>query len=157
MHDQQFFNDYIRIRSIKDGLFSMGLQYVFFSEEDLEIEATGAYFSENSFTNNVRVIPGKYNIGKWIRPVEAPFIVNKDCNNIKMNRGDDYLYVKFNTIEDVNLVKFNMSDSVKNTISRNLTSKPYHRTYTLMHWYDMFAESKQKKFLLNEIKNNLME
>lgn len=159
MYDQDFFNDYFHIRSIKEGLFSFRIHYIFFCEEDLETELTGAYFSENTFVKNNRLVPGKLNIGKWPRPLDCAFIVNSDTNEIVSNKNDEYCYVNFLTKEDITLKKFYMSDTMKKIIGQNLSAKIYQKKnfLPLGHWYDLYEKSKQKSLFLKEIKNNLME
>ena len=157
MYDQSFFNEYLHLRSTKDGLISFKLAYIFFSDSDLDMEVTGAHFSENSFTKNVRVVPGKMNISKWVRPVECAFVINKDINNLVTKRGDDYLYLNFCTNEDINLKRFQVTPQIDKIIKGNLATRSYHKRYSpLQFWYDMFEGSRQNKVLLREIEKNLL-
>jgi hypothetical protein len=157
-YNQEFFDKYIHVRSIENKLITIKLQYLFFSEESLEIMLSSCHFHENDFTKSIRVVPGKYNIGKWIRPIEIAIINNKKNNSVIMKKGDEGCYVTFLTEENVNLIKFNFNEKIRHFIKGNLISKRYNKiTNSLEKWYEKFELSKQKNYILKEIKNNLME
>ena len=159
MYDQNFFDQYVQLRSIESGLISFRLYYIFFSEEEVEAQTSGAYFSNNSFTNNTRIIPGKLNIGKWFRPLDCAFLINEGVNELVTNKGDDYCYVNFLTNEDITLKRFHMTDTLNKILAQNIDAKTYmkKRFRPLGYWYDHFLQSKQKSLILKEIKENLME
>ena len=48
--------------------------FLFFCEESLQMQQNGAHFNQNGFIDKTLIIPGKYDIGKWFRPLETPFI-----------------------------------------------------------------------------------
>jgi|688.fasta_scaffold600327_2 hypothetical protein len=158
MYDQDFINHYVHAKSVEQGLLSFSVNYIFFCEEEIEASGTGAHFSENDFVKNTRFIPGRFNIGKWFRPTDCQFLLNDDTNFISMKRGDDWSYIKFDTNENITLKRFFFTDKLKKIVRQNVKSKMYKtKIVSLNYWYNIFNESRQKKFILKEIKNNLME
>ena len=158
MYDQDFFNKVVHVRSGIDAHCSLNIMYLFVSEESLSIQLTGAYFSDNDFVNKTMIIPGSFDIGKWCRPVECAFIAKKEFNEISINRGDDYSYIKFDTDKDLNFKKFIFSDKMKKMLAENSQSRSYNKKKfkPLEYWYDLFHNSKQKRIIMKEIKDNLI-
>lgn len=158
MYDQSFFNKFVLIRSIDNKFISITLPYLFFSEKSLEFLISSPYFSNNEFTKCNRVIPGKYNIGNWMRRIEIPIITDKENNDINIKKGDDALYVTFLTNKKIKLKKFFATDKIKYLVHNNLSLKNYKKNFSsLDYFYKKFKMSKQKNLILKEIKNNLME
>jgi hypothetical protein len=155
-YSQEFFNRYIRVRSIEDKLISIMNRYVFFSEEKLEMMQSSCHFHYNDFTKSNTIIPGKFNIGNWIRPVEIAAISNEN-DSITMKKGDEGCYITFLTEKKVNLIKFKIDEKMMSLVNNNLRSQKYNQLYNLQKWYEKFRMSKQKNYILKEIKNNLME
>lgn len=136
-------------------------KYLFFCEEDLEMEFSGAYFSESSFSNLTTVIPGSVSISKWFRPTDLSFIVKKGVDKISLQESDDLAYVTFKTSKSIKLKKFYLTKNLVDTIKHVLHQKDYMvdksvSTY-LSRAYNYFEQSKIKKIILKHIKNNLME
>ena len=74
--------------------------YMFYSNDDIHIESMPATMETNDSISNTMLIPGTYNISKWIRPVDFSFEVKDDNKKIKIKRGDVLFYVKFRTNDD---------------------------------------------------------
>jgi len=159
LYDQKFFDSYLHLRSIPDGMITAKVRYIMFCEESLEIMTSGPYFSNNEFTKSARLIPGKFNIGKWFRPIECAMLVDSSINNVKLNKDDDYCYVTFLTDENITLKKFELNTKLAKLMSENVLLKDFIGIkYSRMpYWYKFFRESKQRSTILREIKNNLME
>jgi|CryBogDrversion2_8_1035294.scaffolds.fasta_scaffold04558_2 uncharacterized radical SAM superfamily Fe-S cluster-containing enzyme len=158
LYNQKFHDEYIYCRSLDSLLISINLKYYFFCEESLELEVKSAYFDDNDFSNKTMFIPGQFDIGKWIRPLECAFIVKKGVNKIDMYRGDNFAYVKFNTNQNIKFKKFYMTDSLKDLISNNIKTRELKSPLfsPLSYYYNLFSSSKIKSRVLKEIKNNLM-
>ena len=156
-YDQEFYDRYIMVRSLQDKLISIRLRYIFFSEENLEMIMSSCHFHVNDFIKFNILIPGKYNIGNWIRPIEMAIVNNKESDSIIMKKGDEGCYITFLTEKKVNLIRFNCNENIKRLITGNIASQKYNKFYNLEKWYKKFRMSKQKNYILKEIKNNLME
>jgi len=134
----------------------LAANWIFFSEDDLFIESMHPYMHETSVTNYGFYVPGSFNISKWFRQLEYAFQMKEGCNEFKVSQGDPLLYVKFNTDEKIELKKFNLSDKLFDMSMSCVRLKSYWRQRQLSKLYDIFIQSKMKKNILNEIKNNLM-
>ncbi len=157
MHDQQFYNDHVILRSVEKKFFSFLNHYIFFTEEkSLEITAYEyPIFEENEITKRCIPVPGKYDIGKWFRPLEFPFLLKNDFNEFSVNYLDVLYYLRFHTKKNIKFKQFIMSDKLNQykdssiLITRNKNS----RFVELDNFYKMF---KTKNLILKEIKNNLV-
>jgi len=157
-YDQKFFDEYVYLRSVPDKVISLNIRYLFFSEKSLEILLSSPYFSNNEFTKYNKVIPGKFDIGKWLRPIEIALSTSPEIDNIIMKRGDDAAYITFLTNEKINLKKFYLTDKIRHYVDHNTIARRYNNSGSnLQYLYDRFIMSKQKNFILKEIKDNLME
>ena len=157
MYDQNFFNNHINLRSVEDKFFSFLNKYIFFTDEkSLEI---GAYeypvFEENDITKKCMIIPGKYDIGKWFRPLEFPFILKNEFNDFSVKREDVLYYLKFYTDEKIIFKQFLPTDNINNfwKSTTDLTTYDNKRFGSIDNFYKMF---KLKDKILKEIKDNLV-
>lgn len=163
-YDQEFLDKNIMIRHAEDLNYFLTIhiaKLLFFSEEDLEMEFAGAYFSESKFSTSTMVIPGTVSISKWLRPTDLAFIVNKDVTTLPIKEHDHLYYVRFKTNEPVKLKKFFMTEKLIQIVKRVIHQKNYMADKSVSTYfnraYDYFEQSKVKKIILKEIKNNLME
>ena len=158
MYDQRFFDAMISIRSPEMRMLSLNLHYIFVAEDSLEMMTAPSYMSDNDFANKTMVVPGQFDIGKWVRPLDCAFMMKKDINEVNINRGDEYLTVKFLTDEKVNLKKFFVSPKMANLIKQNVESKTYKKKMQpLQYYYGLYQRAKMHKVIMKEIKANLME
>ncbi len=74
-------------------LLSLVPFYIFYANEDVNMELHELYFTPpgHNFSN----IPGTFNIGKWIRPMDWTFEIKDPSKPISIERGDALLLVKF--------------------------------------------------------------
>lgn len=155
MYDQAFFDKYITIRSSKHKLFSFMQQLIFFTEED-DLDASinkFPFLEQNNITERCVLIPGRYNIGKWFRPIEFSFFMKNNFNSFKVGVDEVLYYVQFHTNKKINLVQFMFNEKLDEYARSCFTLKDYNRFYKLQNYYKMF---KHKKFILKEIKNNIV-
>jgi hypothetical protein len=85
---------------VKNGRYCASLNItplVFFSEKNVEMQMLPAFFEEPS---QLRVICGKFNIGKWKRPLEYAFELKNPVHTINIKRGDPLFYLQFITEND---------------------------------------------------------
>ena len=124
-YDQDFFDKFVVIRSLKQRLLSIYFRYLFFSEYPLKIETTSCHFSDNDFVNKTFMVPGEYDIGRWCRPLESAFLIKKDVGKINIHRGDDFLYVKFHTDENIQLKKFFYTKELDEIVTSCISSRMF--------------------------------
>lgn len=158
LYDQKFFDAMVVIRSLEMRMLSLNLHYIFVSEESLEMMTAPSYMSDNEFANKTIVIPGQFDIGKWVRPLDCAFMMKKGFDTLNVNRGDEYLTVKFLTDEKVNLKKFFVSPTMANLVKQNVESRTYKKkAQTLQYYYSLYQQAKMHKLIMKEIKANLMD
>ena len=85
LYDQNFYNSTLLIRSVKPPLCSFKISYIFIAEDSLEMSVSSPHFSEGEFASKAMIIPGKFNIGKWSRPVDCSFMLKDGFNTINFN------------------------------------------------------------------------
>jgi hypothetical protein len=144
---------YISLRSIEQKLFDILSNYIFFSDQPLEISLLPAYLDPNNITKNTTLLSGKYDCGKWFRPINPAYISHKDIINIK--RGDTLYYLKFNTNKKINLINYQFNNQLGHYMNSGMGVKNFKKFLPLKTLYNLFLEKKYNSRILKEIKNNL--
>jgi hypothetical protein len=156
MYDQKFFDKHINIRSSKAKLFSFTQYTIFFTEEkSLELSAgLFPFMEDNNITKNCIIIPGTLDIGKWFRSLEFAFILKG--NKFKIEEGEIYTYLSFNTKEKIIFKQFKPNDILKSYMDDFDKSRKYRKDKfrELTNYYEML---KNKNKIIKEIKNNLID
>jgi hypothetical protein len=160
MEDQEFFDKHVFIRSIDKKSFSFMTNYLFFTDEkSLEMTAYEyPFFEENNITDACIPIPGKFDIGKWLRPIEFPFYLKNNVNNFKVEHKEIMFYLRFHTNEKINFKQFRSTELIKSFLQENISSrdglaKGLSRSNTMEPFYKIM---KTKRLILKEIKENLI-
>jgi hypothetical protein len=160
MQDQQFFDKHVLVRSIDKKAFSFNTPYLFFTDEKSLEMTTYEYpfFEENNITNACIPIPGKFDIGKWFRPIEFPFYLKDDVNEFKVNYKEIMFYLRFNTNKKINFKQFRTTELIDSFAKENMASANglvnlLSQSNGLESFYKMM---KTKKLILKEIKKNLI-
>lgn len=154
-YDQKFFDTYVYLRSVKDKLFSYKQGFIFFTDANkLDVSfCKHPFLEENDISKRCKIIPGKYDISKWFRPVEMAFFLKDEHNSFKVCKEDVLYYIQFHTKEKIKLKQFQYTDKLQEygNMCGN-TSKFCLKS--LENYYKMF---RFKKLILKEIKNNLLD
>jgi hypothetical protein len=151
--DPELFDRYIMVRDGEKKFFSFKNRYIFFTEEK-SLDVTFYEYpalEDNNITNRCMITSGKFDIGRWFRNSEFAFILRKDVNDFKIETGEIYSYMRFHTDEKINFKQFRMNNELD-----QLTKDCFHlnnKMKTLINYYKAF---KNKKFILKEIKENLI-
>jgi hypothetical protein len=159
LYDQQFFEEMVLFRSPKHNLYSYNIRYLFFVEESLELSMEQAAFSNTEFSNKTMLLSGKFNIGKWFRPLDCAFVVNDGVTNVSIKENDPFSYIRFHTDKKITFKRFYRSDKIKQLHlglfnARNYRSKTIN---PLSFFYDIYERIKIKSLLSKEIQANLMD
>lgn len=141
-YDQEFFDAFILPRTfVGDKFKSITIKYyiVFYSESDIVVEQLPAFMEENEFTKNTRLIPGKYNIGRWVRPIEIAFEVCSfsEKKEIKIKRGDALCYIRFLSDEKLNLSRKEYDEDLDKVVTNCSSLKKYIHGNSLMENYNI--------------------
>jgi len=96
-------------------LLSLPPAYVFYSNEDVNIESFHAFMDNNDSISNLMAIPGTFNISKWIRLVDFSAEVKDDLKPINIKKDDVLFYVRFLTKDEtkVELERVHMTQELK--------------------------------------------
>lgn len=160
MYDQRFYDDHVVVRDREKRIYVFSQRHIFFTEED-SLEVTmqiPPYFENTSLAKDVFSIPGTLDIGKWFRATEHTFYMKDGVNSVDINENDILFYMKFHTKQKIVFKQFMANQQILKYAS-DITGSVDGRalkTRKLEHYYNMFRP-KYKKFLIDEIKKNLLE
>jgi hypothetical protein len=79
----------------QDGLLSVPPMYVFFAHKPVRIESLPLPLIASSATDNTAIVPGTYDISKWVRPVHFAFAFKDKSKPVVIKRGDPLFVVRF--------------------------------------------------------------
>jgi|688.fasta_scaffold357100_1 hypothetical protein len=115
--NQKFYNDHIFPRMAQNNVFSMfslEFSYIFYSEKSVIIEMIPASMEKTKFIQNTNLIPGEYDISKWIRPVSPAFEIVNDSEMLSISRGDPLFYIRFKSDKKINLIRVEQDSIIEN-------------------------------------------
>ena len=75
--------------------------YTFYSKDSVHMESKDVSLLASGSTSNIKIIPGGFNISKWIRPIEFAVEVTDTSKPIEMRLGDPLFSVRFTTPNNV--------------------------------------------------------
>lgn len=157
-YDQTAFDSLVRIRNLEFGMMSLGLELVFFCDDDsLEVTQLPPYFSTADLNVKTRRIPGRYDIATWFRPMDVPLIISNPNELIKINREDPLYYLRFETEEKINFERFVMTTEIYSVLMSCAELKLFIKNLPLADVYTRFRKARAKHLLLKLIKNQLKE
>ena len=157
MHDQNFFNAHVQIRSMDDKLFSFKQQFLFFTEEKSLLMSAGLFpfLENNNITKKCIPIPGTVDIGKWFRQMDFAFYLKNDFNNFNIEENEIYQYVTFHTNKKINFKQFKINNTLNDYLldieNAKISRKIKNRS--LESYYSMFNH---KKYIIKEIRKNII-
>jgi hypothetical protein len=133
------------------------LGWVFFTEDDsLEMSLSAPYFSKAPHLQYGAIVPGSFDVGKWFRQLGLEFNLWEGTTDLIFEEGEPLAYVNFNTTKKVNLIRFDLTNKLKDIKQVTRTSSTWQPKRTLVQRYDLFKRSRLKDIILKEIKNNLV-
>jgi hypothetical protein len=138
--------------------------YLFFCEESLEMTQLPPYYEQSNFVKNCMGISGTFNINKWFRVVKPAFKLRDNCYNIEFDTNTALTYIKFNTEEKVNLVRFDATPfyNEKHDLLNNILSFKYLKKNPLVptklsDGYDAFMKARYNKRIMKVIKEHILD
>lgn len=149
---------YSRMRDKISKIVDVHPYLIFFSEGSLEMSTFQSSLHWNDFTENTSFFPGKFDIGKWFRPLQC--VVKTQNPKIKIKRGDALFYVRFHTTKKINLIHYNyhLSDLKLTTYMRScLDLKFQYPGLGFKQIYNFFIRNRYNKRILEEIKKNITD
>jgi len=154
-HNQAFFNKHVVVRSFPKKFFSFSTDYIFFTDEP-SLETTVyeyPFLEDNNITERCIIPSGRLDIGRWFRHTEFAFLLKKNYNEFKIEKDEVFSYIRFHTSKQINFKQFRYNDTFKNFNNDGFSLTTLGPLHTLENYYKNF---KNKKLILQEIKNNLI-
>lgn len=74
---------------------SLTFYHLFFSKDPVIAEQLPPFFEHDESVRQFTVVPGEFNIGKWMRPFEVAIEVHPDVKKLVIKRGDPLFYCRF--------------------------------------------------------------
>lgn len=151
--NQEFSNEHLLLRDIDKKMFSFMQRYIFFTDSpSLEMSLYEfPQFENNTITESCILIPGKYDIGRWYRNTEFPFILKG--NKFEINEGDVYSYIRFHTKEKIKFIQYRNNEKLNEYRQDGFYMNQYTKLKYMSSYYKNF---KLKKSIISEIKRNLV-
>lgn len=138
--------------------FTLDLEWIFFSEEPLEMEVTTPYFTNAPHLKYAEIVPGKYNIGKWYRPINAEFVLREGVNEFVTEADEPLMYVRFNTEKKIKLRRYQMTDELYGLAFACVQHRyTFGESKPLWKHYKTFRSSGIRNKILYNIKKNLVD
>jgi hypothetical protein len=147
-----------RLPTIKDRkMIEYGMNWIFFSEDDLEITLTSPYFENPPHLEYGSVVPGRFNISKWFRNVNVEYCLHPNVNTFSVQKNETLAYISFNSDEPVKLVRFEMTEKLRSYANSGGSSSQWNPWIPMIERYRQFKATHMHKLILKEIKNNLVD
>ena len=156
LYTPKVFQEIVRIRDKSKRLYSLNFNSVFVTDVPCDIEITSAHTIRNDFTKKTFLVPGKYDIGKWVRPLECAFFADPECDKIDINAGDVWAFIRFRTEDKVNFKRFFLDTKMLDMMSM-FSSGVFPRTdfKGMGYYYNMMRQTGYKSRFMRLIKENI--
>jgi hypothetical protein len=151
--------DIIHSPSLTNNLVvTYGLQWVFFSEQDIDISVTSPYFTPSNYSKYAALIPGKYKINNWFRTVNIELNLWENNKELHVLKDEPIAYVNFHTNNNdpVILKRFDMTPKLHTYTASCGRANSWESWIPLVDRYKRFKQSRTNELVLKEIKNNLI-
>lgn len=130
---------------------------IFFSEDSLEMELFPPYLHNVSVSQYAALTVGKFDIGKWFRPLYFDYMLWNNVREIVLKENDPGMYIRFYTNKRIKLQEFKCTDFIFSTARAcESVARQYKNKQSLQQRYDLFSSGSTKRALLQEIKKNLL-
>lgn len=147
-------------RDVEAMLYSFRTYNLFVSDESLELEVTSAHtVDDNNFVNKTYIVPGCYDIGKWVRHIECAFFIKKNVSKLTIIDGEPYIFIRFKTDKNVKLRRFHYTDEMRNLVDMFTSGRKVSLKLgrPLAYFYDMLSKSTYKHRLMKLVKENVLD
>jgi hypothetical protein len=125
-------------------IMSMPPKLMFYSKEDVVAEVMPTQLID--LPKNTAFISGRYNISKWIRPIDWTFELVNGATEVRVKRGDPLFVVRFTPKNDnvVALEQVPFTEELHKAVDACTRVKEFMRRTPLDKLYDMAASYMSK-------------
>lgn len=132
--------------------------WLFVCEESLEMEVIAPYLHPTEASAYGVVGTGKFDIGKWFRPVFAEYMLWEGVDRLRIKEEEPFFYVRFNTDKKVVLKRYQQTEEIlKYSISNVETKYVFGKLPALDKLYSYFAKTRTRDIMLKKIKDAVIE
>ena len=140
-----------------DMIVSINHYMMFITDNDIELEQISCLYHTSDWVEKTQVVTGKFNIKKWMRPIEcAGIIKNSKATNtdeiiINIKRGDPLFYIRFHP-KNNNYIKLEQEFDLSKIVDYIKLSYITSEVKYLVPWqklsvmYALFERFRPKKF-----------
>lgn len=143
-YGQEFYDLYIGNRehqTAKENPFLMHTfpSILFFAKESVEMEMMDPILVNSGLSRNVRIVPGVFNIYKWVRPIDFTFEVIDRTAPLVFKVDDPLFMVRFKTKNNlpVKFVRVPFNLELKNFVNSFVLTKKIRPFLPLKDLYDL--------------------
>lgn len=134
------------------------LEWIFFSDEEVDAFFTPPYFHEPKYTKYASIIPGEFNIGNWFRPYVMEVQAWNNSGELKFENNEPLFYLELKTDKKINLKRFEYNKTLHGYAKSCMnTTLHFGSNQGLFSRYTRFKEVGMREKILTEIKKNLIE
>jgi hypothetical protein len=133
--------------------------YYFFCEEPLLMTQLPPYYEQSEFVESCMGLSATFNINSWFRVVKPAFKLRQNKRRISFTTDDALFYLKFNTEEKINLVRFDadqLDNISENILAFKLNKKNPLVPVKLIEGYNAFLKARYNKRIMKIINKNLL-
>jgi hypothetical protein len=138
-------------------IVNYSLSYLFFCEEDLQMEVTSPFFHKTKYSQYGAFVAGAFNIGSWFREINTDIQLWEGVQELQIDKDDPLFYAKFNTTRNVILKRFTVNEELQ---AITAACRSYKYTFgpfaPLAERYKQFKDTKTNKIVAKIIKENLV-
>lgn len=145
-YGQGFYNTHIENKQhhsdpLNPFLMSAFPECVFYSNEPVEMETLDPFLLHSNVSRNVRLVPGCYDISKWVRPVEYAFEVIDQHQPLEFKVGSPLMMIRFKTKHNrpVKLVRVMFDSKIEDMVKASTTLKMFRKNLSLEKLYGLAA------------------
>lgn len=134
------------------------LGWLFVCEESLEMEIVPPYMHQTEASKYGVMVSGKFDIGRWYRPVLAEYLLWEGVDRIHIKENEPLLYVRFKTDKKVVLKRFANTEEIhRHTVSNVQTKYIFGKLPALEKLYNYFGKTQTKQIMLKKIKEAVID
>lgn len=113
--------------------------YIFYSDETVVMESMPCFLQHGQHLDGLHLVPGTFDISKWIRPVDFTIQISEHKNKISLKKGDPLFYVRFRTPnnEKVELERVEYTEELDKLCRTFVGVKDVERRLPLKKLYEM--------------------
>lgn len=142
------------------NIFNIKEPTYLFAEVPLKVKVTAPYFHKAEFQKEATFIGGKFDIGRWFRPIEAEIITWAKSGEVHFKESEPLFYAEFLTDLPVEIKHFIVSPIIEH-LSSGLVNSPFQNNENLQgsleSRYQAFENSDYRRGLLEEIKSAVVD